>query len=168
MRTLLSALMLGALVTATGCARTAAAGPNGGDLVLIKNGSAVAEVVSNPQTGEVIVQTYDRDLKARKPIEPEPITVGNNQNSVDLMPHPTESDPPGTCSRFYGQADWVRGGNVRQGWMQGRAMGARQEFGWEHGWEAGRAHGGMWEAMGEHRRMGPGHGPGPGGPMGHR
>lgn len=168
MRILLCGLLFAALIGAAACARTAAAGPNGGDVVPIKNGSAVAEVVSNPQTGEVIVQTYDRDLKTRKPIEPEPITVGNDQNSVDLMPHPAESDPPGTCSRFYGQADWVRGGNIRQGWMQGRAMGARQEFGWEHGWEAGRVHGGMWEAMGEHRRMGPGHGPGPGGPMGPR
>ncbi len=168
MRTLLGGLMLGALVTAAACAGSAAAGPNGGDVVPIKNGSAVAEVVSNPHTGEVIVQTYDRDLKNRRPIAPEPITVGNNQNSVDLMPHPTESDPPGTCSRFYGKAEWLRGGRIRQGWMQGRAMGARQEFGWEQGWEAGRVHDEMWEAIGEHRRMSPDHGPGSSGPMGHR
>ena len=67
------------------------------------------------------------------------------------------------CSRFYGQADWVRGGRMREGWMHGERTGARQEFAWEHGWEAGRTHSAMWEAMGEHRRMGPGHRPGPGG-----
>lgn len=165
MKLLLSGLLLGSLITAVGCTRTAAAGPNGGDVVPIKNGSAFAEVVSNADSGEVMVQTYDKDLKTREPIEREPITVGSGQNSVDLTPHPTETDPPGTCSRFYGQADWVRGGSIREGWMQGRAMDMRQEFGWQHGWEAGRTHGGMWEAMGEHRRMEGGHGPGPRGPM---
>ena len=165
MKMLLSGLMLGALILAVGCARTAAAGPNGGDVVPIKNGSAFAEVVSNADSGEVIVQTYAEDLKTREPIERAPITVGSGQNSVELTPYPTETDPPGTCSRFYGQADWVRDGSIREGWMQGRAMGMRQEFDWEHGWEAGRVHRGMWEAMGEHRRMGPGHGPGPRGPV---
>ena len=168
MRMLLSGLMLGGLIAAAGCSRAAAAGPNGGDVVPIKDGSAVAEVVSNADTGEVIVQTYDEDLKTREPIERQPITVGSGQNSVELTPYPTETDPPGTCSRFYGQADWVRGGSMREGWMQGRAMGARQEFDWQRGWEAGRMGRGMWEGMGEHRRMGPGRGPGPGGPMGPR
>ena len=136
MKLLMSGLLLGSLIAATGCARTAAAGPNGGDVVPIKNGSAFAEVVSNADSGEVIVQTYDEDLKTREPIEREPITVGSGQNSVVLTPYPTETDPPGTCSRFYGQADWVRGGSMREGWMQGRAMGTRQEFDWQHGWEA--------------------------------
>ena len=165
MRTVLTVLLLGGLIAAAGCSRAAAAGPNGGDVVPIKNGGAVAEVLSNADTGEVLVQTYDEDLKTREPIEREPITVGSGQNSVELTPHPTETDPPGTCSRFYGQADWVRGGRVREGWMQGRAMGMRQEFEWQHGWEAGRMGRHMWEAMGEHRRMGPGRGPGPRGPM---
>ena len=168
MRTIVAGVIVGGLLTAAGCSRTAAAGPNGGDVVPIKNGSAFAEVVSNPDSGEVMVQTFDEDLKTPEPIDREPITVGSGENSVELTPYPTETDPPGTCSRFYGQADWVRGGSFREGWMQGRAMGARQEFGWQHGWEAGRAQRGMWEAMGEHRRMGPGHGPGPGGPMGSR
>jgi len=161
-------MLLGGLVAAAGCSRAAAAGPNGGDVVPIKNGSAVAEVVSNADTGEVIVQTYDEDLQTREPIEREPIVVGSGQNRVELTPHPLDTDPPGTCSRFYGRADWVRGASVREGWMEGRAVGNRQEFDWQHGWEAGRMHGGMWEAMGEHRRMGPGHAPGPGGPMGPR
>ena len=159
MRTLLTALVLGGVIAAAACSRTAAAGPNGGDVVPIKNGNTFAEVVSNRDTGEVIVQTYGKDLKTREPIEREPITVGSGQNSVELTPYPTETDPPGTCSRFYGQADWVRGGGMREGWMQGRAMGTRQEFDWQHGWEAGRMGRGMWEAMGEHRHMGPEHGP---------
>ena len=166
MRTLLWASMLVvSLVGAAACSRAAAAGPNGGDVVPIKNGSAVAEVVSNADTGEVIVQTYDQDLKTREPIEREPITVGSGQNSVELMPHPVDTDPPGTCSRVYGQAAWVRGGSVREGWMMGRAMGNREEFEWQHGWEAGRMGRHMWEAMGEHRQMGPGHGAGPRGPV---
>ena len=166
MKMLLSGLMLGGLIAAAGCSRAAAAGPNGGDVVPIKNGSAFAEVVSNADSGEVIVQTYDEDLKTREPIEREPITVGSGENSVELTPYPTETDPPGTSSRFYGQADWVRGGSMREGWMQGRAMGTRQEFDWQRGWEAGRMGRGMWDAMGEHRRMGPGPGAGPRGPMG--
>ena len=161
MKTLVTGVILAGLIAVAGCSRTAAAGPNGGDVVPIKNGSAFAEVVSNPDSGEVMVQTYDKDLKTREPIERAPITVGSGQNSVELMPHPTETDPPGTCSRFYGQADWVRGGSMREGWLQSPAMGMRQEFGWQHGWESGRSHRGMWEAMGEHRRMEGEHGPGP-------
>ncbi len=165
MKTFVVGVILAGLVAVAGCSRTASAGPNGGDVVPIKNGTANAEVVSNADTGEVIVQTFDEDLKTRQPIEREPITVGSGTNSVELMPHPVASDPPGTCSRFYGQAEWVRGGGVRGAWMQGRGTGDRQEFDWEHGWEAGRMHGGMWEEMGGHRRMGPGHAPGPGGPF---
>ena len=157
-------IVLGLIVVA-GCSRTAAAGPNGGDVVPIKNGTAYAEVVSNADTGEVLVQTFDEDLKTRQPIEQQPITVGSGANSVELTPYPTATDPPGTCSRFYGQAEWVRGGEIRQGWMLGAGMGNRQEFAWQQGWEAGRMHGGMWEEMGGHRRLGPGHAPGPRGPF---
>ena len=166
MKLLMSGLLLGSFIAAGGCARTAAPGPNGGDVVPIKNGSAFAEVVSNADSGEVIVQTYDEDLKTRHPIERQPIMVGSGEDTVALTPVPVETDPPGTCSRFYGQAEWVRGGRMREGWMHGGGTGAnRQQFAWEHGWEAGRTHSGMWEAMGGHRRMGPGHGPGGPGPM---
>lgn len=165
MKMLAVGAMLAGLVAVTGCSRTASAGPNGGDLVPIKNGTAYAEVVSNGDTGEVLVQTYGEDLKTRQPIEQQPITVGSGENSVELSPYPTATDPPGTCSRFYGQADWARGGDVRRGWMMGAGAGSRQEFAWEHGWEAGRMHGGMWEEMGGHRRLGPGHAPGGRGPM---
>ena len=157
-------ILIGLLVVAA-CSRTAAAGPNGGDVVPIKDGTTKAEVVANAETGEVMVQTFDEDLKARQPIEREAITVGSGANSVELTPYPVDTDPPGTCSRFYGQADWARGGSFREGWMQSRGMGTRQEFEWQHGWEAGRMHTRMWEEMGGHRRMGPGHAPGPRGPI---
>ena len=153
-------IVLGLIVVA-GCSRTAAAGPNGGDVVPIKNGTACAEVVSNADTGEVLVQTFDEDLNTRQPIEQQPITVGSDENSVELMPYPTATDPPGTCSRFYGQAHWARGGEIRRGWRLGAGTEHRQEFAWQRGWEAGRMHGGMWEEMGGHRRLGPGHAPGP-------
>lgn len=165
MKIFAAGVILVGLVAVAGCSRTAAAGPNGGDIVPIKNGTAYAEVVSNGDTGEVLVQTFGEDLKTRQPIEQRPITIGSDENSVELAPYPTATDPPGMCSRFYGQADWARGAIVRQGWMQGGGMGNRQEFAWQHGWEAGRMHRGMWEEMGGHRRLGPGHGPGPRGPI---
>jgi hypothetical protein len=162
-------MMSAVLIALAGCSKSseqpASAGPNGGDLVPIKDGAAYAEVLANPDTGEVMVHTWDKDMKTRRAIEPEPISVGSGQNSVELTPRPTDTDPAGTSSRFYGQADWVRGGGVSRGWMQARGTRERQEFEWQRGWEAGRTHGRMWEEMGEHRRMGPRHGPGPGGPM---
>lgn len=159
MKMLIVGLMLASLTGAVACSQPALAGPNGGAAVPIKDGSAYAELLANADTGEVMVQTFDDDLKARRPIENEPITVGSGENSVELTPRPVSTDPPGTCSRFYGQADWARGGGVGRGWMHGRAIGERQEFEWERGWEAGRMHSRMWEDMGEHRRMGPGHAP---------
>lgn len=165
MRTTAIALLVSAVVV--GCNRTEpttpATGPNGGDVVPIQNGTAYAELLANADTGEVMVHTWDKDLKSPKPIEKEPITVGSGDNSAELMPHPMSSDPSGTCSRFYGHADWARGGTIRHGWMAMRADGGqRHSFDWQGCWQGGKAHGRMWEEMGEHRRMGPGHG----GPMG--
>ena len=96
-----------------------------------------------------------------RPMESEPLVIGSGEKSTQLMPHPVESDPEGSCSRFYGQADWVRGGGSRHGWMHrsGHAE-HRGEFTWQRCWQAGEAHGHIWTEMGEHRRMGPGHGPG--------
>ena len=165
MKMLAVSAMFAGLFAATGCSRTASAGPNGGDVVPIKNGTAYAEVVSNTDTGEVLVQTYDQELKTRQPIESQPITVGSGENSAELSPYPVPTDPPGTCSRFYGQADWARGGGARRGWMRGPGGDDRQEFAWERGWEAGRMHAGMWGDMGEHRRLRPGHAPGGRGPI---
>jgi hypothetical protein len=67
-RTTSMALFHFALVLAVGCERTAttpAAGPYGGDVVPIKAGTAYAELVANPDTGEVMVHTWDKDLKTR-------------------------------------------------------------------------------------------------------
>lgn len=153
--------ILAVLIAVAGCSQTsekpAAAGPNGGDLVPIKSGSAYAELLANADTGEVMVHTWDKDMKTTRPIERESITVGSGDKSVQLTPHPMETDPSGTCSRFYGHADWVRGGGMQSGWMEGGGMGGRHTFDWSRCWEGGRSHERMWEEMGKHRRMGPGH-----------
>lgn len=154
-------------VLAGGCSRPAAStpptGPNGGDVVPIKGGTAYAELLANPDTGELMVHTWDQNLKTPRPVEKEPITVGSGDNGAELMPHPIASDPAGTCSRFYGHADWARGGTISHGWMAMRGEGGRrQSFDWRGCWRGGRMHGRMWEEMGPHRRMGSGHG----GPMG--
>lgn len=154
-RILVGMMVVASVAFAAACSTAAAAGPNGGDVVRIR-GNVVAEVIFNAETGEVIVQTFDRDLKQREPIDAQPLTVGSDQDTLTLMPHPISSDPPGTCSRFYGQADWVRGGRVRSGWVESQAV-SRQQFGWHHGWEAGRMDIRTWENMGEHRHTLPGH-----------
>lgn len=155
------------ILAVSGCSQSsepsALAGPNGGDVVPIKNGTAYAELLANADTGEVLVNTWDKDLKTREPIAEEPITLGSGDNSVELTPHPMDADPSGRCSRFYGEADWVRGGGIQNGWMHGGGVGDHQDFNWSRCWQAGRSHGHMWEEMGPHRgmgRMGSGHLPG--------
>lgn len=138
----------------------ASAGPNGGDVVPLADGDAYAELLANSESGEVMVHTWDKDLKTAKPIKMEPITVGSGDQQVELMPHPMPSDPTGYCSRFYGQADWIRGGGVRSGWMhQTSHAQRRQEFEWQGSWNAGRKHNAMFTEMGKHHdRGGMGHG----------
>ena len=138
----------------------AKAGPNGGDIVPLADGDAYAELLANSDTGEVMIHTWDEDLKTAKPVKSEPLTLGSGDQSVELMPHPAPGDPAGYCSRFYGQSDWVRGGGVRHGWMHqaGHAQ-HRQEFDWKQCWKGGRGHDAMWTEMGQHhRRSGMGHG----------
>ena len=60
MKTFLAGVILIGLMAVAACSRTAAAGPNGGDVVPIKGGAAYAELVSNAETGEVMVQTWAR------------------------------------------------------------------------------------------------------------
>ncbi|MFA6046099.1 MAG: hypothetical protein WC718_14035 [Phycisphaerales bacterium] len=158
------------------CSETkAVVGPNGGDVVPIQNGAAgaKAEVVTNADTGEVMVHMWDQNLKSQQPIDAQPMTLGSGDHTVELEPHPLASDPAGKCSRFYGQADWMRGGSIKTGWLRCcGGQGTRQDFAWANCWSGGRARGGMWSEMGEHRRgMGGMGGPmGPGGPGmdGHR
>lgn len=167
MKTFVTGLILAGLIAAAGCSQTAtqsaSVGPNGGDLVPIKGGNGYAELLANADTGELMVHTWDKNLKTRRPIEKEPITVGSGDNRVEMTPHPMDTDPSGMSSRFYGEANWVRGGGVHNGWMHGGGIGDHRTFDWSHCWEGGRSHGHMWEEMGKHRGMGPGRMPsGPG------
>ena len=141
--------------------RPASAGPYGGDLVPLDDEAAYAEILANEESGELMAHVWDKDLKTPHPIANEPMTVGSDNNSVQLMPHPMANDPAGTCSRFYGQADWVRGRNMHRGWLQaGDHRQFRQEFAWNRCWSGGQSHGGMWQEMQGHHRMGAnGHGP---------
>ena len=139
----------------------AMAGPNGGDIVPLQDGATKAELLANQDTGELMVHTWDKNLKQSRPIKSEPLTVGSGQQSVDLEPHPVDGDPPGFCSRFYGHADWARGGGVHQGWMHPRSQSTdHHDFAWNGCWKAGRSHGSMWTGMGESRTGMMGHGPG--------
>ena len=142
----------------------ASAGPNGGDVVPLNNGQAKAELVANADTGEMMVHTWDQNLKASQPIENKPLTMGSGDQTIELQPQPIGTDPSGLCSRFYGQADWLRGGGMHNGWLGGADQ-SRQEFALSNCWRGGQAHGSMWTEMGDHRRGMMGHGPGAG--MGH-
>lgn len=136
------------------CSNSAKAGPNGGDVVALNDGKTSAEVLANADSGGVMVHTWDNDLKSARPVQARPLTLGADEKEIQLDPRPLASDPPGYCSRFYGRADWLRGGNVHHGWLShpGAATG-RHNFEMNRGWQAGESHGPMWSEMG-------GHGPG--------
>ena len=155
--------LLVAMIALQACSK-AAAGPNGGDVVSLKNGQVKAEVVANADTGEVMVNTWDNNLKNVQPIEGRQLVIGSGDKTVELQPHPTDTDPRGLSSRFYGQADWMRGGGLQHGWMAGPGQ-DRLEFNWKHSWMGGQSHGEMWSQMGDHRRGMMGRGPN-GGMMG--
>src|SRR6266581_6988057 len=128
------------------------AGPYGGDVVPLNNGQAKAEVVANGDTGEVMVHTWDQDLKNSQPVESRPLVLGSGDQRLDVQPHPLPSDPPGFCSRFYGQADWLRGGRMHHGWLSGGTDEGRHDFAWNNCWRGGKTHGSMWSEMREHHR----------------
>lgn len=145
--------------------KSATAGPYGGDVVPIDDGNGYAEFVADRDTGEVMVHTWDKDLKTRRAVKATPMTLGTDDGRVDLAPHPEPTDPAGTSSRFYGHAHWLRGSGRDRGWLiLGDRSDARYEFAWKRCWDAGREHGSMWTNMGEHRwkGMGPGENHGPG------
>jgi hypothetical protein len=158
-------LLLAVMITAQSCTSKAQAGPYGGDVVPLNNGKVKAEVVANAETGEVMVHTWGQNLKTSAPVEDTALVLGSGDQRVELQPHPTAGDPRGFCSRFYGQADWLRGGQTHHGWLSRSADQARQEFAWNNCWSGGKAHGSMWSEMGEHRRGMMSGGPGRG--MGH-
>ena len=138
-------------------AQAGSVGPYGGDVVPLESGKVQAEVVANPESGEVMVHTWDADLKTPRPIEAKPLMLGSDDRTVALDPHPLPTDPPGRCSRFYGSADWVRGGGVERGWMR-MGSGARTAFEWRNCWAGGRAHEPMWSEMSGHHGQGTGMG----------
>ncbi len=149
--------LLLAMITLQACS-TANAGPNGGDVVPINDGKATAEVVANADTGEVMVHTWDKNLKTSQPIEAKPLVIGSGDQTIELQPHPTVGDPTGLCSRFYGQADWLRGGGMHHGWLAGTNR-SRKEFAWNNCWTGGQSHSSMWSDMGDQRRGMMGHRP---------
>ena len=131
------------------CSNSAKAGPNGGDVVALNDGKTSAEVLANADSGEVMVHTWNNDLKSARPVEARPLTIGADGKQIQLEPHPLASDPPGYCSRFYGRADWLQGGTVHHGWLNNSgAESGRQNFEWNHGWQAGKNHEPMWSEMG--------------------
>jgi hypothetical protein len=152
MKVLLSLLTGVPFLFLTSCSEQATAGPNGGDVVPIADGTASAEVVANQETGEVMVHTWDRDMEVHSPIDATPMVIGSGDNQVELMPHPLPDDPQGRSSRFYGHAEWLRGGRIENGWLECcGAEAERHQFAWRNCWQAGRRRGGMWSEMGEHR-----------------
>ena len=158
-----AALVVG-MIFVQSCSNSAKAGPNGGDVVALNDGKTSAEVLANADSGEVMVHTWNNDLKSARPVEARPLTMGADGKQIQLAPHPLASDPPGYCSRFYGRADWLQGGTVHHGWLShSGAETGRQNFEWNHGWKAGKSHGPMWSEMGGH-----GSGMGRGGPGGMR
>lgn len=161
----IAALVVGMFLVQS-CSNNAKAGPNGGDVVALNDGKTSAEVLANADSGEVMVHTWDNDLKSARPVQARPLTMGADEKQIQLAPHPLASDPPGYCSRFYGRADWLRGGKVHHGWLShSDAATGRQNFEMNRGWQAGKSHGPMWSEMGGH---GPGMGPGGHGGMRHR
>ena len=147
--------LMAGMLSVQSCSARARAGPNGGDVVALNDGKTSAEVLANADTGQVMVHTWENDLKSARPVEARPLTIGTDEKQIQLEPRPLASDPPGYCSRFYGRADWLRGGGVHHGWLShsGTETG-RRDFEWKHGWQAGKSHGPMWAQMMD------GHGPG--------
>ena len=156
-----TAALVAGMCLVQSCSNSAKAGPNGGDVVALSDGKTSAEVLANADSGEVMVHTWDNDLKSARPVQARPLTLGADEKQIQLEPHPLAGDPPGYCSRFYGRADWLRGGNVHHGWLShsGAATG-RQNFEMNRGWQAGKSHGPMWSEMQSHgpgmQRGGPG------------
>ncbi len=142
--------LLLAMVALQSCS-TVRAGPNGGDIVPLGNGQAMAEVMSNSDTGEVMVHTWDKNLKSGQPIENHSLMMGSGSQTVELKPYPESTDTSGLCSRFYGQADWMRGGQTHHGWLSANGDKNRHDFDMNNCWNGGAAHGSMFTGMGDHR-----------------
>jgi len=137
----------------TSCSSSdALAGPLGGDVVLLEDEKVRAEVLANSETGEILVRTWDENADEPRAIPARSLVVGEGARRVELQPFPLETDPRGLCSRFFGQADWVRNHELDAGWLARGDAGesARHEFACRRCWDAGRKHAGSWRPMAEH------------------
>ena len=154
--TIHAALVIAAGAGLASCsADKATVGPFDGDVIAVMDGAVNAEVVTNAQTGEVLVQTWKPDSARRQAIPAAPISLGTASHVVVLAPHPIADDPPGESSRFYGQADWLRGGMFDHGWLRccGAGAGSANDgppserthvFWWTNCWNAGHKHPELW------------------------
>ncbi len=64
--------------------KNATAGAYGVDVVPIDMRAEHAEIVANPDTGELMVCTWDKHPRSSRPIEAGPITLGTDDGRVDL------------------------------------------------------------------------------------
>lgn len=139
----------------------AVAGPNGGNVVALQDGTTNAELIADPNTGGLLVHTWDKALRQPRPISAQLLTIGDGQHSSELKAYPVAGDPPGLSSRFYAHADWARGGSIRRGWIhQPGQANCDREFAWSRSWEAGRSHAAMLSELGAYRDAATAHGPG--------
>jgi hypothetical protein len=122
-------------------------GPNGGTLVSLKNSNAKAEILADAGNGTVLIYTWEHALKKKRPISYKPLMIGSGNETVDLQPYPTVEDSAGYCSRFFGKADWLRGGHIRHGWLGGGMEQIRHGFNWKNCWRAGETLGSLFDKM---------------------
>jgi len=142
-----SVLILMTLLSCTSMQR----GPYGGTVISLKSSHAKAEILADTASGAVLIYTWDIALKKNKPVHYKPFIIGSGDETVDLFPYPIAGDSTGYCSRFYGKAEWVRGGGMVYGWLGGGVEQVRHEFNWKNCLHAGKSLGSLFEKMDENK-----------------
>lgn len=122
-------------------------GPNGGPIVSLKNSHAKAEIITNAESGAILIYTWDLVLKNKRPVNYKPLIIGSGNETVDLHPYPIDDDSAGYCSRFYGKADWLYGEQMHSGWLGGGMEQIRHEFDWDISLRAGKSRGTLFKKM---------------------
>lgn len=141
-------LFLTALISCSSTQR----GPNGGAIVSLKNSDAKAEILANAESGAVLIYTWDLALKNNQPVNYKLLIIGSGNVTVDLHPYPAADDSAGYCSRFYGKADWLRGGQMRYGWLGGDVEQIRHEFKWDICLRAGKSRSTLFEKIDKNQK----------------